>query len=132
LQTLVNQEQKQVTDLQAGITQQNTQGASQLDQYRQTLNSLKAPLDYLSQQRAYDNRDLGIVTSNLPAVMYLTSISDDGETLSLEGTAPSNELILNYARDLKQTSSFKDVNIDSITNQSYSDYKYVIKLTLNR
>ena len=132
LQILVNQQQKQVTDLQTNVTQQNVQGASQLDQYRQTLNSLKAPLDYLSQQRAYSSRDLGIVTSNLPAVMYLTSISDDGETLSLEGTAPSNELILNYARDLKQTGSFKNVSIDSITNQSYSDYKFVIKLTLSR
>jgi Tfp pilus assembly protein PilN len=132
LQTLVIQQQKQVSDLQTNVTQQNTQGASQLDQYRQTLNSLKAPLDYLAQQRAYSNRDLGIVTSNLPAVMYLTSISDDGETLSLEGTAPSNELILNYARDLRQTGSFKNVSIDSMTTQTYSNFKFVIKLTLNR
>ena len=48
LQSMINKQQKQVTDIQATITQQNTQGTSQLDQYRNMLNSLKAPLDYLS------------------------------------------------------------------------------------
>ena len=132
LQSAINEQQKLVTDTQKTVTQQTAQENSQLDQYTQTLNSLKAPLDYLSQQRAYSNRDLGTVTSTLPAIMSLTSIHDDGSSLSLVGSAASSELILSYARELRKSDNFKSVDINSITNQSYIEFAFTMTLTLNR
>jgi Tfp pilus assembly protein PilN len=132
LQAQIAEQTKLVTDAQTVATQQNVQAASLRDRYTQTLNNLKAPLSYLSQQRAYSNRDMGTVISNLPAVMYLTSIHDDGSSLALEGMAPSTDMVLSYARDLRQSGNFAGVAITSISNQSYSEFKFAIVLTLKR
>jgi Tfp pilus assembly protein PilN len=132
LQSKINQQQKLITDAQASITQQKKEGAGQLDQYRQQLSGLKEPLDALAQQRAYSNRDLGTVTAMLPAIMYLTSIKDDGSTLVLEGSAPSSEIVLDYARDLRQSSNFNNVRLTSLENQTYSNFKFTIALDLKR
>ena len=68
----------------------------------------------------------------LPAIMYLTSITDDGNLLTLEGIAPSSEIILNYARDLRSSGNFGSVSITSLENLKYSDFKFVIALTYKR
>jgi len=128
LQSKINQQQKLITDTQASITQQKNEGAGQLDQYRQQLISLKEPLDALAQQRAYSERDLGTVTGMLPAIMYLTSIIDDGSSIVLEGSAPSSEMILDYASDLRQSSNFSNVRLTSMENLSYSNFKFIINL----
>jgi hypothetical protein len=132
LKSMVNQQQKLVTDTQAAVTKQSSQGANQLEQYRKMLNSLKEPLDSLSQQREYTKRDLGTITSALPAVMYLTSLTDDGKFIKLEGIAPSSDIILNYARDLSLSGNFGSVNITSIENLRYSDFKFIITLECKR
>jgi Tfp pilus assembly protein PilN len=132
LQSETNALTKLVADTQTASTQQNTQASSLRDQYTQTLNNLKAPLDYLVKQRSYSNRDLGTVTSLLPGIMYLTSFHDDGESLLLEGLSPSSDMVLKYARDLKQSNNFRDVAVTTIDNQNYSEFKFGLKLTLNR
>ncbi|MGD0855927.1 MAG: PilN domain-containing protein [Dehalococcoidia bacterium] len=132
LRTMVNQQQKLVTDTQTTITQQSSQGANQLDQYRQTLNSLKGPLDSLSQQREYSKRDLGTITSALPAIINLTTLTDDGKSLTVEGTAPSSDSILNYARDLRLSGNFESITISSIESQDYSDFNFTIDLAYKR
>jgi Tfp pilus assembly protein PilN len=132
LQSQIAAQTKLVSDAQTGATQQNSQTTRLRDQYTQTINNFKSPLDYLSKQRAYSNRDLGTVTSLLPAIMYLTSIHDDGTTMTLEGAAPSSDIVLNYARDLQQSSNFANVAITSISNEGFSEFKFSILLTLKR
>jgi Tfp pilus assembly protein PilN len=129
---MVNQQQKLVTDTQTTMTQQSSQGANQLDQYRQTLNSLKGPLDSLSQQREYSKRDLGTIISALPAIINLTTLTDDGKSLTVEGTAPSSDSILNYARDLRLSGNFESITISSIESQDYSDFNFTIDLAYKR
>lgn len=132
LQLMIAQQQKLINETQTSIAQQSSQGAEELDQYKRQLTSLKAPLEYLQKQRMYSNRDLGTVTSLLPAIMYLTDISDDGNNINLEGISPSSELIMDYARDLRKSGNFSDVSITSLTNQSYSDFIFTISITLKR
>lgn len=132
LEEQVNTLTKSVAATQAAITQQNVQGVNLRDQYAQTLNSLKIPLAYVEKQRTYSMRDLGTVTSLLPGIMYLTMMHDDGTLLVLEGTAPSSEMILNYAHDLKQSNNFREVAVTAINNQGYSVFRFVLGLTLSR
>ena len=132
LEAQVNTLTKSVTDKQAAITRQSAQGVNLRDQYVQTLDSLETPLAYVEKQRAYSMRDLGTVTSLLPGIMYLTMMHDDGALLVLEGTAPSSDMILNYAHDLKQSNNFRDVAVTAINNEGYSVFRFVLALTLNR
>ncbi len=132
LQSQITAQTKLINDAQTAATQQTVQAIDLRDKYTKALNTLKAPLDALSQQRAYSKRDLNTVTSLLPAVMYLTIIRDDGKTLSLEGTAPSSDMVLDYARDLQLSNNFASVIITSITNQSFYEFRFSISLKLKR
>ena len=85
LQMLVNEKTKQVVDMQKTVKEQGDKAAQQRDQYQQTLNALKAPLDYLAQERAFINRDWGDLIAPLPGFMYLTSIHDDGKSIADSG-----------------------------------------------
>ncbi len=107
LQMLINEKTNQVVDTQKAVKEQADKAAQQRDQYQQTLNALKAPLDYLAQERAYINRDWGELIAPLPGYMYLTSINDDGKSIVIHGTAPNGDMVLDYARNLRQNGNYK-------------------------
>ncbi len=132
LQMLVNEKTKQVVDTQKNVKEQGDKAAQQRDQYQQTLNALKAPLDYLAQERASINRDWGDLMAPLPGFMYLTSIHDDGQSIVVQGTAPNGDMVLDYARNLKQNGNYKKVDVTSITSTSYNQTQFEITLTADR
>ena len=68
---LINEKTQQVVDTQKAVKEQGDKAAKLRDQYQQTLNVLKAPLDYLAQQRAFINRDWGDLIAPLPGFIYL-------------------------------------------------------------
>jgi Tfp pilus assembly protein PilN len=132
LQMLVNEKTKQVVDVQRSVKEQGDKATQLRNQSQQTLNALKAPLDYLAQQRAFINRDWGNLIAPLPGYMYLTSIHDDGKTITIQGTAPNGDMVLDYARNLQQNGNYKLVNVNSITSTSYNQAQFEIALTPDR
>ena len=132
LQMLINEKTNQVVDTQKAAKEQADKAAQQRDQYQQTLNALKAPLDYLAQERAFINRDWGELIAPLPGYTYLTSIHDDGKSIVIDGTAPNGDMVLDYARNLRQNGNYKVVNVTSITSTSYNQTQFEITLTPDR
>jgi type IV pilus assembly protein PilM len=132
LQLLVNEKTKQVVDTQRSVKEQGDKAAKLRDQYKQTLNNLKAPLDYLARQRSVINRDWGDLIAPLPGFIYLTSVHDDGKSILIQGTAPNGDMLLDYARNLKQNGNYKQVDVTSITSTSYNQTQFQITLTPDR
>ena len=96
------------------------------------LDRLNAPIKYLADQRGIVNRDLGQVFAALPATVYLTSITDDGNLIQVQGSAPSEEIILNYARDLRNSGLFNLVLISTMGTSTYTEVTFTIQLTVNK
>ncbi|MGA2368081.1 MAG: PilN domain-containing protein [Dehalococcoidia bacterium] len=132
LQMLINDRIKQVVDMQKAVKEKTDKAAVLRDQYQQTLNALKAPLDYLAQERASINRDWGDLIAPLPGFMYLTSIHDNGKSIVIQGTAPNGDMVLDYARSLRQNENYKVVSVDSLTSASYNQTQFQITLTPDR
>ncbi len=102
------------------------------DTYQQMLNRLNAPIKYLSEKRAMINRDVGQVFAALPATIYLTSVSDDGNQVRIQGSAPSEEIMLNYVRNLRNSGLFKLVMISSIGTSAYTEVLFTLQLTVSQ
>jgi Tfp pilus assembly protein PilN len=128
LQLLVNEKTKQVTDIQKLLRDDRDKIVKQRDDLKTTLTQLKSPLDFVNANRAYINGDIGQVISALPGVMFLTTIDDNGDSVTLEGLAPDTDTIIGYARTLRQTGLFKQVTISGMQNLSYNDMKFTIFL----
>jgi len=138
--------EKQTADMQLLMNQKNAQLSSMQKQYRdvidlttkasdadqQMLDRLNAPIEYLADQRGMVNRDLGQVFAALPATVYLTSVTDDGNFIQVQGSAPSEEIILNYARDLRNSGMFRLVLISSIGTSTYTEVSFTMQLTVNQ
>ena len=132
LQMLVNDKTQQVVDTQKAVKEQGDKAVQQRDQYQQTLNALKAPLDYLAQQRAFINRDWGDLIAPLPGFIYLTSVHDDGKTITIQGMAPNGDTALDYARNLRENGNYQLVTVSSIITISYNQTQFQINLTPQR
>ena len=132
LKAQVDDETKMVADTQKLVKEQGDKAVALRDQSRQTLDRLRTPLDYLSRQRTYSNRDLGDIIAALPGVMYITSLQDNGVSLSISGLALNGDMALEYARSLQQSGLFSKVDITSITNNSYNETNFTISILPNR
>ncbi len=138
--------EKQTADMQLLLSQKAAQLGSMQKQYRdvidlttkasdadqQMLARLNAPIKYLAEQRGMVNRDLGQVFAALPATVYLTSVTDDGNLIQVQGSAPSEEIILNYARDLRNSGMFRLVLISSVGASTYTEVTFTIQLTVKQ
>jgi type IV pilus assembly protein PilM len=132
LQMLINEKTQQVVDTQKAVKEQGDKAAQLRDQYQKTLNALKAPLDYLAQERAYINRDWGDLIAPLPGFIYLTSVHDDGKTITIQGMAPNGDTALDYARNLRENGNYQLVTVSSIITISYNQTQFQINLTPQR
>jgi len=138
--------EKQMADMQLLMNQKNAQLSSMQKQYRdvidlttkasdadqQMLARLNAPIKYLADRRGMVNRGLGQVFAALPATVYLTSVTDDGNLIQVQGSAPSEEIILNYARDLRNSGLFNLVLISTMGTSTYTEVTFTIQLTVNK
>jgi len=132
MQLLLNEKSVQLNSLQKQYRDVTDLTIKTRDTYQQMLNRLNAPIKYLADQRAVINRDLGQVFAALPATIYLTSVSDDGNLIQVRGSAPSEEILLNYARDLRHSGLFKLVLISSVSTSSYTEVSFTMQLTVNQ
>ncbi|MDD5648595.1 MAG: PilN domain-containing protein [Dehalococcoidia bacterium] len=132
LQLVLNQETAQLSSLQRQYRGMTEQAAQTQDVDRQLLDRLNAPIKYLADQRGLINRNLGQAFASLPATIYLTSVSDDGGTMLVQGSAPSEEILLNYARDLRNSGLFKLVLISSVSTSTYTEVAFTLQLTVNQ
>ncbi len=132
MQLLLKQKTAQLSSMQTQYRDVTDQAIKSLDIDQQLLNRLNAPIKYLSDQRGLINRDLGQVFASLPATVYLTNVSDDGNVILVQGSAPSEEILLNYARDLRKSGLFKLVLISSVGTSTYTEVTFTMQLTVNQ
>lgn len=124
LRGLVDEKTRQVMNLQKTMREDRDKIIKQRDDYSATLRQLKAPLDESSFNKTRINRDIGRVIADLPGVMYLTLIEDNGNAVNLEGLSPDAEMVIDYALKLRSTGLFKMVNISSIKIENYNDVRF--------
>ncbi len=132
MQLLMNAKSAQLSSMQKQYRDVTDQAIKTRDTYQQTLNQLNAPIKSLANQRGLVNRDLGQVFAALPATMYLTNISDDGNTIQVGGAAPSEEIMLNYAHDLRNSGMFRLVLISSVGTSTYTEVSFTLQLTVKQ
>lgn len=132
MQMLLNTKSSQLNAMQKQYRDLTEQATRTRDTYQQILNRLNAPIKYLGDRRAVINRDLGKVFAVLPATIYLTSVIDDGNLIRIQGSAPSEEIVLNYVRALRNSGLFKLVMISSIGTSSYTEVLFTIQLTVSQ
>ena len=132
LKGLVDEKNKQVTDIQKLLKEDRDKVIKQRDDLKTTIGQLKAPLELAKKSRDYINHDLGGAIAALPGVMYLTSIGYTEDVITLAGMAPDSDSVMAYARVLRQSGSFKQVGITSLSNKSYNDTRFTLTLTPDR
>ena len=132
MQLLMNQKTAQLASLQKQYRDVTDQAIKSREAYRQMLNQLNAPIKFLADQRALINRDLGQVFASLPATIYLTNVTDDGNTIQVQGSAPSEETMLSYSRDLRNSGLFRLVLISSVGASTYTEVLFTMQLTVNQ
>jgi len=132
LQAQVNEKAKLLSDMQKTYGAETAKVTTERESYQKILDTVKAPLTSLAAQRSLTNRDIGAAISMLPGTVYLTNIIVGGASIDLEGAAPSEEILLNYTRDLRNLNIYSLVMIRSVNNSSYTEIKFVVTLTLRR
>ena len=131
LQTKIDSAQTQI-QIRQGNEAALKQLQAQVDEARKTLDTLKVPLDGASAQRIKANGDLGKVTSLLPGIVELNSISYSqsltSQSLTISGTAPDDTTIVNYVRDLTNSSQFSEVLISDMREIDFNEWQFSLTL----
>jgi len=127
LQTQVNKIQAQVQ------ARQGTQAAieqlqEEVDQAKKDSATFKQPLDDAAAQRAKVNGDLSKVTSLLPGIIGVQSISHGSQTISISGTAPADTTIVDYLRRLRNSGQFSQVLIPDMHEVEYNRWQFTLTL----
>jgi type IV pilus assembly protein PilM len=132
LQVEMNDKTAQLSVLQKQYREEAEKLATEKASLQKTLDTRKAPMAVLAKQRDLANRDLGAAISVLPGTIYLKKINLDPASLELTGSAPSEEILLNYVRDLQRLGLYDLVMVSSITNISYTQVDFIVSVTLRR
>jgi Tfp pilus assembly protein PilN len=128
----MNDKTAQLSVLQKQYREEAEKLATEKASLQKTLDTRKAPMAVLAKQRDLANRDLGAAISVLPGTIYLKKINLDPASLELTGSAPSEEILLNYVRDLQRLGLYDLVMVSSITNISYTQVDFIVSVTLRR
>ena len=131
LQLQMNEKTKVLSDAQKLYRERTDKDAKELADYKLVVDTYSGPIKYVAESRGLVNTDIGAVIAPLPGSMYLTSIAVSTGKIVLAGSAPSEEILLNYARDLRAGGRFKLVMISSITNSSFIEVDFTMTLTTN-
>jgi len=106
-----------IEQLQAQITQIKADGAT-----------FQQPLDDASAQRARVNGNLSKVTSSLPGIASLQSISYNNEATTVTGTAPADTTIVDYVRALRNSGQFSEVLISNMNEVEFNKWQFTLTL----
>jgi len=132
MQLLLNQKAVQLNSMQKQFRDVTDEAVKASETYQKMFARLNEPIKYLADQRGLANRDLGQVFAALPATIYLTSISDNGNLIQVQGLAPSEEILLNYTRNLRDSGLFKLVLISVVGTSTYTEVTFTLQLTVNQ
>ncbi|MBM4446994.1 MAG: hypothetical protein FJ023_06535 [Chloroflexi bacterium] len=127
LQTQVNNAQTQAQVIQgteAAIKTLQTQIAAA----KKASDAIKQPLDDAKTQRAKVNSDLSKVTSLLPGIIEVKSISYTSTSLAIIGTSPDETTIVDYVRALSNSGQFSQVLISNMIETQYNQWQFTLTL----
>jgi type IV pilus assembly protein PilM len=125
--------QMQVSSIQSQVqARQGTESAvkqlqTQIDQAQNSVAVFKQPLDSAKAQRAKVNDDISTVTSLLPGIIDVTSISY-GTGITVTGTAPDDTTIVDYVRALRNSNQFSQVLISSMSELEFNSWQFSLSL----
>ncbi len=126
LQAKVNSAQTQV-QIRQGTEAALQQLQTEVDEAKKARDAFKPPLDSARAQRLKVNGDLSKVTSLLPGIVKLTSISYS-QSLTISGTAPDDTTIVNYVRDLTDSGQFSEVLISNMNETEFNEWQFSLTL----
>jgi type IV pilus assembly protein PilM len=126
LQAEVNSAQAQV-QVRQGTEAALKQLQTKVDEAKKTRDVFKPPLDSAEAQRVKVNGDLSEVTSLLPGIVKLKSISYS-QSLTVSGTAPDDSTIVNYVRDLTNSGQFSEVLISDMREIEFNEWQFSLTL----
>ena len=122
----VNNAQRQV-EVRQGTEAAIKQLQTRIDAAKKSSATFKQPLDNAKAQRAKANGDLSKVTSLLPGIIQVTSISY-GTGITITGTAPDDTIIVDYVRALRNSGQFSSVLISNMSEIEYNQWQFSLTL----
>jgi type IV pilus assembly protein PilM len=126
--------QTQVNDIQAlakirqGSDVAIKQLQTQIDTTKKEAVIFQKPLDAAKIQRAKVNGDISKVTSLLPGIINVASISYGTGGITITGTATDDTTVADYVRDLRNSNQFSQVLISSMTETSLNTWNFNLSL----
>ena len=132
LQLQMNEKTALLGDLQKSYRDETAKATADREAYQKILDAVKGPLTALAIQRDLTNNETGAAISVLPATIYLTNITVDSSSIQLSGAAPSEDILLSYARDLRNLGIYDLVLISSMSNSTYTEITFTITVSLKR
>lgn len=121
----------QIRSIQTQVeNRRGTEGAiqqlqTQIDAANKAVVVFQQPLDIARAQRAKVNGDLSAVTSLLPGIMSISSISySTGVTII--GTAPDDTTVVDYVRSLRNSGQFSQVLISSMAELEFNNWSFSV------
>lgn len=132
LQTQMDEKTTQLSGLQKLYREKADKDAKELADYKLVVDTYGAPIKYVTENRNSINRDLGDVIAPLPGSMYLTSITVGGGKIVLTGSAPSEEILLNYVRALRAKGTFGLAMITSLNKSSFTEVTFTLNLATRK
>jgi len=100
---------------------------AKLEEAKAAQEVFQQPLDRFEAQRAKVNSDLSKVTSLLPGIIDLNSISYS-ENVVINGIAPDEATILSYCRSLRDTGRFYEVTVSDMHEVEYNEWNFTVTL----
>jgi Tfp pilus assembly protein PilN len=122
----VNNTQYQV-DVRQGTEASIKQLQTQADAATKAVAVFKQPLDSAKSQREKVNGDISTVTSLLPGIIDVSSISY-GTGITITGTAPDDTTIVDYVRALRNSNQFSEVLISSMNELEFNEWQFSLTL----
>ena len=126
--------QKQVNDIQALVNiRQGSDTAimqlqKQIDATKKDAAIFQQPLETAKAQRAKANGAISKVTSLLPSIIEVTSITYGSAGIAISGTAPDDTTVVDYVRDLRNSNQFSQVLISGMTETELNTWQFTLAL----
>jgi type IV pilus assembly protein PilM len=132
LQLQMNEKTKLLSDIQKASRDETARATAERESYQKILATVKGPLTAMAAQRELTNRDLRDAISLLPGTVYLKKITVSSGSITMDGAAPSEDILLNYARALRNLGIYNLVLISSVSNSTYMEITFTITVSLKR
>jgi len=126
LQAQINNAQNLI-DARQGTAASINQIQSKIDAANKASATFKKPIDNAAVQRASVNDDLSTITSLLPGIVELTSITYSvGYTIV--GNAPDDTTVVDYVRALTNSGKFSQVLITNMNELEFNNWQFTLTL----